>query len=153
YFDINKLDPVESGLLLVIRAVRNAAAQAGVSFEVLLELLANNGFERCGAKKQNIEEIVDIIDDQLLALHIAYKGCDDLSASPDWIDDAFQESLSAIQEKRRVEQGEKAQLLTFLKARAVGVLAKVTSSSARRAVVASSLPLSVAIIAFEQLPC
>ena len=39
----------------------------------------------------------------------------------------------------------------FVKARAVGVLHKVRSPEARRAVIASGLPLSVGILAFRQL--
>ena len=150
YFDITHLDQVESGLLQVIGTLRQLAESVGISFEVLLELSANDSFDRCGQEMGNIECLVDWIDDHLLALHVAYKG-DDPALIVDWIDDAFRDSLAAIQERNRKELGDDDQLIEFLKARAVGVLRKVPSPQARRAVIASGLPLSVGIIAFNQL--
>lgn len=151
YFDIQHLDKVESGLLLVVRALRKLAAEGGVTFDLLLELVANNTLERCGTTKERIQAILDLVDDQLLALHVAYKGTDDLTAPADWVDDAFRECLAAIQEKARLAPGQQPQLMRFLKARAAGVLRTVQSSAARRAVVASGLPLSVGVLAFNHL--
>lgn len=151
YFDVDNLDEVKSGLLLVVSYLRKIAASAGVSFAVLLELVANNQIERCGEKKETVQAILDWIDDQLLALHVTYKGSDDLTAQADWIDDAFRESLAAIQERRQVENGKEPLLMDFLKARTTGILREVSSSEARRAVVASGLPLSVGVVAFNQL--
>jgi hypothetical protein len=150
YFDIVHLDRVESGLLQVVRFLHILADRVGVSFETLLEVVANNRFDCCGDEKENVEGIVDWIDDQLLALHVAYKG-DDPSLTVDWIDDAFRDSLAAIQERAEQQAGVESQLIRFLKARAMGVLLKVPSLAARRAVIASGLPLSVGVVAFEQL--
>lgn len=150
YFDIAHLDQVESGLLQVVRYLHQLAAHAGISFETLLELAANDSFDRCGQEKAKVESLVDWIDDQLLALHVAYKG-DDPALVVDWVDDAFRDSLAAIQERSRAELGHDDQLIGFLKARAAGVLNKVPSPDARRAVIASGLPLSVGIVAFNQL--
>ncbi len=150
YFDIAHLDQVESGLLQVVDTLRQLAETVGISFEVLLELAANDSFDRCGEKKANIEGLVDWIDDQLLALHVAYKG-DDPTQAADWVDDAFRDSLAAIQERAKQEPGHDGQLIGFLKARVKGVLLKVPSSEARKAVVASGLPLSVGVLAFDQL--
>ena len=97
-----------------------------------------------------MEGIVDWIDDQLLALHVAYKG-DDLTMTVDWVDDAFRDSLADIQERSKQAAGHENQLLGFLKARVKGVLLKVPTSEARRAVIASGLPLSVGVLAFDQL--
>lgn len=150
YFDIAHLDQVASGLLQVVQDLHKAARKAGISFEDLLELAANDNFDRCGTEKENVEGIVDWIDDQLLALHVAYKA-DDPTLTVDWVDDAFRDSLAAIQERRRKELGHDDQLIGFLRARAAGVLRKVPSSVARRAVIASGLPLSVGVVAFNQL--
>ena len=150
YFDIAHLDQVESGLLQVVGTLRQLAASVGVSFEGLLELSANDSFDRCGAEKANVEGLVDWIDDQLLALHVAHKG-DDPTLIVDWVDDAFRDSLAAIQERSRKELGHNDELIGFLKARVAGVLRKVPSLDARRAVIASGLPLSVGIVAFNQL--
>lgn len=150
YFDIAHLDKVESGLLQLVRVIHMIAARTGITFETLLELAANDSFDRCGEEKANVEGLVDLIDDQLLALHVAYKG-DDPALSIDWVDDAFRDSLAAIQERARRKLGQDDQLMGFLKARTAGVLRKVQSPEARRAVIASGLPLSVGILAFNQL--
>ena len=151
YFDIANLDQVDSGLLQVVGySAYSSRLQAGVSFEALLELAANDSFDHCGAEKARVEGVVDWIDDQLLALHVAYKG-DDPAITVDWVDDAFRDSLAAIQERSRKELGHNDELIRFLKARVAGVLRKVPSLDARRAVIASGLPLSVGIVAFNQL--
>lgn len=150
YFDTAHLDQVESGLLQVVQCLIILAGKAGISFETLLELAANDSFDRCGTEKVNVEELVDWIDDQLLALHVAHKG-DDLAMTVDWVDDAFRDSLAAIQERAKPEAGREGQLLGFLKARVKGVLLKVPTSEARRAVIVSGLPLSVGVVAFDQL--
>ena len=150
YFDIAHLNQVESGLLQVVRYLHRLAAKAGISFETLLELAADDNFDRCGQEKANVEGLVDWIDDQLLALHVSYNG-DDPALTVDWVDDAFRDSLAAIQERSRKKLGHDDQLMGFLKARAAGVLRKIPLPEARRAVIASGLPLSVGIVAFNQL--
>lgn len=150
YFDIAHLDQVESGLLQVVRYLCKIAVNAGISFEILLELAANDNFDRCGQEKATVEHLVDWIDDQLLALHVAYKD-DDPAPIIDWVDDAFRYSLAAIQERSKNESSRNDQLMDFLKARTAGVLRKVPSPEARRAVIASGLPLSVGIVAYNQL--
>ena len=150
YFDMAQLDQVESGLLQIVRSMRTLAESVGVSFEVLLEWAANDNFDRCGASKAIVEEHVDLLDDQLLALHVAYKG-DDITQAADWVDDAFRGSLAAIQAKADPQHLESGHLLGFLAARASGVLRKVPSAEGRRAIIASGLPLSVGIAAYSEL--
>lgn len=150
YLDIAHLDQVDSGLLQLVRFLYRRAAQAGITFEALLELASNDNFDRFKSEKPRIEGVIDWIDDQLLSLHVEYNG-DDLSPSVDWVDDAFRDSLAAIQERVRKEKGQDDLLIRFLKARAIGVLRKVPTPEARRAIVASGLPLSVGITAFDQL--
>lgn len=150
YFDIVHLDQVTSGLLQVIQLLHMLADKAGISFEILLELASNDSFDRCGGEKPRVEEIVDWIDDQLLALHVAYKG-DDPALIPDWVDDAFRDSLAAIQARAKQGTSDDGDVINFLKARTQGVLRKVPSPEARRAIIASGLPLSVGVRAFNQL--
>lgn len=150
FFDIAHLDQVESGLLQVVQCLNKLAEKVSVSFEMLLELAASDNFDRYGPEKEKVEGIVDWIDDQLLALHVAYIG-DDLSVTVDWVDDAFRDSLAAIQERSKLAAGDDGLLLGFLKARVKGVLLRVPTSEARRAVIASGLPLRVGVLAFDQL--
>jgi hypothetical protein len=149
YFDRSHLDQVESGLLQMAGYLLQASARVGVSFEALLELVANNDFDPLQEHKENVEGVLDWIDDQLLALHLAYTG-DDQNLVANWVDDAFRDSLAAIQERHRNQTAKEGYLLGFLRARVEGVLRK-TPPSARRTVIASGLPLSVGLAAFSQL--
>lgn len=149
YFDRSHLDQVESGLLQMVGYLVQVATRVGISFETLLELVANNSFDSLQEHKPNVEAVLDWIDDQLLALHLAYTG-DDPSLSANWVDDAFRDSLAAIQERRSNPANGDRHLLGFLKARAEGVLHK-TPPEARRAIIASGLPLSAGLATFNQL--
>lgn len=151
YLNIANLDKVESGLLLVVRYMHNLATKSGVSFDVLLELIANNNYEPFGDNTNTVQSVLDLVDDQLLAFHVSYKGFDNGTESTDWVDDAFRESLALIQEINQLGEGQEPVVTRFIKARATGVLLKVPTSQARRAVVASGLPLSVGVVAFNQL--
>lgn len=151
YFDITDLHKVKSGLLLVVDIMKKIAIESEVSFEMLLELVANNNFDQFGEKKETFKAILDLIDDQLLALHVSYNDIDDLTDSVEWVDEAFRESLGLIQELNEIDDGAEPDLIKFLKARTTGVLNNVPTAGARRAVVASGLPLSVAVTAFNQL--
>jgi hypothetical protein len=136
-------------LLQLVSYLLTVASDAGVSFDVLLELVANSSFDSFKEHKNDAEALLDFIDDQLLALHLAYKG-DDSNLSADWVDDAFRDSLAAIQVRRSNQADEDRRLLGFLKARAEGVLRK-TPPAARQSIIASGLPLSVGLKAFNQL--
>lgn len=149
YFDRTHLDQVESGLLQMVSKLLQVAAHVSISFEVLLELVANNSFDLLREYKPNVEAVLDWIDDQLLALHLAYTD-DNPNLSTDWVDEAFRDSLAAIQERHSKQTDEDKHLIGFLKARVEGVLHK-TPPIARRAIIASGLPLSVGLAAFNQL--
>lgn len=151
YLDMSNLDKVESGLLRVVSTLRHLAMNSGVSFDVLLELLANNNFDQFGVTKNDVQAILDWVDDQLLALHAMYEGINDQAVSTDWVDDAFRESLALIQEINQIGEGQEPVVVGLLKARVNGVLRKVPTSQAKRAVIASGLPLSIGLVAFNQL--
>ena len=87
YLNILAVDKVESGLLQVIRILRQISAQAGVSFEVLLELAANGDFSRLGHEADQARALTDLIDDQLLALHVSRQGVEPSGDHVDWVED------------------------------------------------------------------
>lgn len=151
YFDTSKMDRVESGLLYIINFLRRIADRAGVPFDVLIELSANNDFEKVGDEEECFEAILDLIDDGLLALHedASINQSDDESV--EWVDRAFRESLAAIQASAGLEKSNKDDVISFLQARAKSTLKRVTDKSTRKAVVASGLPMSVAITAHRDL--
>ena len=119
------------------------AARVGISFEVFLELVANNSFDLLREHKPNVEAVLERIDDQLLALHFVYTG-DDPYWPAVWVDDAFRDSLAAIQELRSY-QADEDKLLGFLKARAEGVL-RNTRTNRRPAIIARDCPCLLALL-------
>jgi hypothetical protein len=151
YFDISKLDRVESGLLYVINILRHVAEEASISFDILIELVANNEFELFGEKQPLFEEILDLLDDELLALHEDSSVNISIDDSVDWIDQAFRESLAMIQARAGVEQSTTEDVIRFLKARTKSTLMRVPDKATRKAIVASGLPLSVSIQAHKDL--
>jgi hypothetical protein len=150
YFGAGAGDWVESGLLFVVRELRRIAGQADVSFEVLLELAANNDFSRLGNDAKTCEEICDLLDDELLALHadpVVNPGAGEPVA---WVEQVFRDSLAVLQARSGASETGADDVLAFLRARADSVLHRI-SQPARKAVVSSGLPLSVALRAHGSL--
>lgn len=150
YFNAGTGDPVESGVLFVVQALRKLAAHAGVSFELLLEIAANNDFSRLGGEAKTAEGICDLLDDELLALHddsVANAAGDESAA---WVDAVFRDSLAVLQARAAGGETSADDVIAFLKARVDSVVARVPAA-VRKAVVSSSLPLSVSLRAREQL--
>jgi hypothetical protein len=151
YFNTSTMDRVESGLLHVINILRRISDTANVPFEVLIELVANNDFEKFGEEEEFFEYILDLIDDELLALHedesVNLVG----DESVDWVDQAFQKSLATIQASAGHGSSDQDDVIAFLKARAKSTLRRVTEKATRKAIVSSGLPMSVAITAHRDL--
>ncbi len=144
YFYSRSGDPVESGLLFVVSELRRIALQAGVSFDVLLELAANNDFSVFGENAQKFSEKCDLLDDELLALHTDSVINIDAEDPVVWVEKVFRESLAVIQARFGISGIGSEDVLGFLRARADSVLRRV-EEPARRAIVSSGLPLSVAL--------
>ena len=150
YLDILKIDKVESGLLQVIRELKHIAQKAGVTFEIFLEMVANGDYEFLNQNAEEVQEQTDIMDDQLLALHVEHKGADPAGDHIDWIESAFRGSLAVIQAEA-MEGEDSESVLSFLKARTAAILVEVPNAPARQAIISSSLPLSVGKNAFRDL--
>ncbi|HEX4086930.1 MAG TPA: DEAD/DEAH box helicase [Chthoniobacteraceae bacterium] len=151
YFDLAKVEHVKSGLLELVCEMSKAAKLAGVDFDRLIELVANNDFTECGEHSAKFAASLDLIDDELLALHADFSSPGD-GDSVDWVDDAFRESLAAIQARAGHFEFNGDDLIRFLKARTRSTLTRVPDPQQRKAIVASGLPYSVAIAALGQLP-
>ena len=150
YFDSGTGDRVESGVLLVVQGLRRMAARAGVAFNLLLEIAASNDFSRLGADAKTAEEVCDLLDDELLALHadsVANAGADESAA---WVEGVFRDSLAVLQARAAGGATSADDVIAFLKARVDSVVARVPAA-VRKAVVSSGLPLSVALKAREHL--
>ncbi len=151
YFDSQKIDKVESGLLQVIQKLKHIATEADVSFDVFLELIANGNYETLNQNADNVRILTDLLDDQLLALHMM---CEELDISSgdqiDWVEEIFRGSLAAIQADAAGGEGS-ASVLLLLKARTKAILIEVPTAPARKAIISSGLPLSVGKLAFQDL--
>lgn len=150
YLDTLNIDKVESGLLQVIRILKRIAGGSGVSFEIFLELVANGDYETLNQKVDDVRSLTDLMDDHLLALHVAYNGVEPSGDQIDWIESAFQGSLAVIQAEA-MDGEDRESVLSLLKARTTAILGEVPDAPARQAIISSGLPLSVAKLAFRDL--
>jgi hypothetical protein len=150
YFNAGTADPVESGLLFAVRRLREMAAKAGASFDLLLELAANNDFSPIGGHAAACAAICDLVDDELLALDSDPLVNPDEGEPEAWVEKAFRQSLAVIQARSGATETKPEDVISFLRARAESARQRVTKS-ARKAVVSSGLPLSVALKAQEHL--
>ncbi len=150
YLNILKVDKVKSGLLQTISKLKRIAQEARITFETFLEMVANGDYESLKQNAEKVQERTDLMDDHLLALHVAHKGADPAGDQIDWIESAFRGSLAVIQaEAMKGEDSES--VLSLLKARTAAILVEVPDAPARQAIIASSLPLSVGKNAFRDL--
>jgi hypothetical protein len=144
YFNAGPSDRVESGLLYVVAGLRRLAASLKVPFQLLLELAAENDFSRMGDKANTFSSVCELLDDELLALHVDPIVNPSEEEPSAWIDRVFRASLAGIQARSKSSDTTTEDVLAFLAARAESALRRVPAS-ARWSVVASGLPLSVAV--------
>jgi hypothetical protein len=150
YFDYINVEKIESGLLSMIHELRDSANQAGVSFDVLLELVANNDFFTLNNETDDFTKKFDLIDDALLALHTDPMVNKEESDSEVWVDRIFSQSLAVIQARQSTNKDEAGDIIAILKSRVRWVLQRV-DQSARQAIVSSGISLSVALRAYENI--
>lgn len=144
YFNRETMPPVRSGLLFVVDLLRRIAEAAKVSFDVLLELAANNDFGRFGDDAATCELICDLIDDELLSMHLDPAVNGETAAPEVWVERVFRQSLAVLQAQQANAAITPEQVMQFLEARVRSVLQRVTAE-VRPALVSGGLPLSVAL--------
>lgn len=145
YFDCSQSNPVESGLLYALGIIHRVAEQAGVDFDHLLTMVAENDFSELGENNASgCLGIMDLIDDGLLALH-EDSYINPSSDGPEvWADNVFRTSLAAIQAERSQFSLDSEQMIKFITTRAKRVLDSTSESDQRKAYVSSGLPISAA---------
>ena len=139
YFDKSKIDIAQSGCLELIKFLKNIASSNEISFEKLVELIADNNISEIHENPEAINNTLDWIDDGLLSLH--YINNSDVNDYA-WIDDYFRKSLAYIQAEKSEEiTGE--EVLQFLKARTRGIISKVgTNNDKWNSIIKSGIPLN-----------
>lgn len=144
YFDISKMEHAQSGLLAMIKTLKSFAIRCNVSFDLLLQLVAENDFTKLkdgdSDYSANFREMFDWLDDTLLALD--YKNNASISADPSsWIDDAFRCSLAYIQAEKDNEVSQD-EVIEFLESRNKAVIKMAGDSTNWESIVKSGIPLS-----------
>jgi len=138
YFDKEKIDKAQSGCLKLIKVFKSLADSNGISFEQLLELIADNNISEIHEDSEDIDNILDWIDDGLLSLH----NINSTDNNFDWTDDYFRNSLAYIQAEQSEEITGK-EVIQFLKARTKGIITKVGDDREKwNSIIKSGIPLN-----------
>lgn len=139
YFNKSNINEAESGCLRLIRFLKIIASRNGVSFENLIELIAENRINEIHEELDEIDSLLDWIDDGLLALHNSNNTeGNDLT----WVDDYFAKSLAYLQ-TRNFDDISGEEVVEFVKARITGITKKVgTEKSEWENVVSSGIPIN-----------
>lgn len=139
FFDKANIDKAQSGCLELIKVLKNIAGSNDVSFEKLIELIADNNISDIHENSEAINNTLDWIDDGLLSLHSLNSTGDD---NYGWADDYFRNSLAYIQAEKSEEiTGE--EVIRFLKARTKGIITKVGDDKSKwNSIIKSGIPLN-----------
>jgi hypothetical protein len=139
YLDKSQIDKAQSGCLTLIRALKKAAFENGLSFDNLIELIADDNIEEIHERSDELKDYLDWIDDGLLSLQNA--NTNDI-INFDWIDDYFRSSLAYIQSKY-FEDISGDEVLAFITARTKGILSKVgIDKEVWKSTICSGIPLN-----------
>jgi hypothetical protein len=150
YFDKEKIDLAQSGILSLIETLKEVAENEDTDFDLLLQLITENRVDEIGEKAEAIEDILDWIDDSLLSLLLVNNPEGPLNIS--WTEEFFRRSLAAIQAvKSKTISAD--QVAEFLTARVEGIAKKVgTNRNKWFSIVQSGLPLNSDLALEEKLP-
>lgn len=150
YFDKGKIDRAESGILFLLQALKNVTKAAGVDFDLLLTLIAENRMDEIGDNAEAIDSALDWLDDTLLALHELHQTDDAMDFN--WIDDFFVHALACIQISDDSDTSQE-ELVSFFKARIKGVVKKIEGAGADwTAIVGSGIPLNSNLFLERKMP-
>lgn len=139
YLDKGNIDKAESGCLALIRALKILSLRNGLSFDVLINLLAHNRIDEIGNQSNEINDLLDWIDDGLLSLHNSNNPeGNDLK----WVDNYFAKSLAYLQ-TQYYEDITGEEVIKFVKARIKGITKKVGEEKENwENVVSSGIPIN-----------
>jgi len=151
FFDVSKMEIAQSGLLSLIKEIKNIAIQCGIDFNLLLQLITENNFSKLKTNQkdysQDILEAFNWIDDTLLALD--YKKESFLYSDPSqWIDDSFRNSLAYIQAEQE-DSITQEEIIQFLKARNRAVINIAGNSTNWESIIKSGIPLNSSMLIDE----
>jgi replicative superfamily II helicase len=141
FFNKEEIDIASSGILALVRALQNVTLEDGIQFDVLLQLIAENKIEDIGEKAKDIDNILDWIDDTLLALQDLHNPVDGV-IDFGWIEEFFRNSLAFIQARKQKVVSEE-NLIKFFQARVNGIIKKVGEDKLKwKSIINSGIPLN-----------
>lgn len=144
YFDLSKMEHAESGLLALVKYLKSISTECNVSFDLLLQLIANNDFSKMKSEGTDysgvFRQIFDWVDDTLLALNYKNKAYT-LQDPSNWIDTVFRNSLAYIQAGQD-EVLSQEEVISFLKSRNRAVINMAGDHVNWESMVKSGIPLS-----------
>lgn len=143
YFNKEHIDIASSGILVLIKAIKQITEKNDIDFELLLELISENKLEDILEKVTGIEDALDWIDDTLLALHSLYNyDIDESNPDYEWIESFFRDSLACIQLKNKDILSEN-EFVFFVKARVKGIVNRIgTDHNKWNTIINSGIPLN-----------
>lgn len=138
YFQRINMERVESGLLWTLRRIYMLSLNCGLSFENLIEQIANDtlGLRLSADDEAEITRQFDAIDDELLSMHQDFGDEENI----DWVDDVFRNSLALIQSN----EDEKFVYSEILSARTKALLIRTKNPFIRGKIISSGIPFSIA---------
>ncbi|MGZ9642850.1 DEAD/DEAH box helicase [Bacillus cereus] len=135
YFKISNQTKVESGILMVIEWIIKVANQCEIQFDYLLQLISENDFSIFNNEyKEDILDVLDYIDDTLLALNLESCNMETLA------EDFFRKMLAFIQASSSTTVNEE-DVISILEARTKGILKQLKDVDNSKGLITSSIPL------------
>lgn len=140
FFDKDLIDKAKSGCLMLIKTLKSFALNYHISFDYLIQLIASNNISNFNEDLEQIDQLLDWIDDGLLALHRIHNGEDENNYN--WIDNFFSTSLAFIQSHHyKGISGD--EVIKFIKARTQGIIARVGNDRNKwNSIINSGIPLN-----------
>ena len=136
YLSSSSLDNVYSGIYILLKKLKKMQVEAGIGFEYLLQLIAENNL----AEFEGTEQFFELIDDSLFALDLEYRESDTDDAI--WVEEHFKWALGVIQEE---DEKEREKNMAILKARVFATRKMTHERPMPQSFAASGIPLMAAL--------
>lgn len=151
FFDKNKIDIATSGILFLINLLKQLADKINISFDLLIQLIAENNLKSVSTAGANIDSALDLIDDTLLSiLHKNNKTSLEIDFS--WVESFFRKSLAAIQAENPKQLVDQDEVVSFFNARLIGIVKKVGNDRSKwDSHTKSGIPLNSDLLLEERL--
>lgn len=147
YFEPKNIESAKSGLLILLEKLYEISKRCNISYEVFLELLAENRGEYEPESTKNFfeeaEEILDMLDDTLVSMNLK-NNLYDFQESSEWIEKIFKKSLAYIQSDKYSNFSQK-EVLDIIGSRNIGALKIAGPKEKWKSIACSSIPMKASM--------